>query len=399
MNGSDGNIHVGVGLPHSAGLTGAPRRALDLCTVLRSRGIWVTVIALAQSSASREAEKRGLDVLYVQGADGLLSGGGRLLNPLKALAMLGTVLRLNLRLRRELQRLDADILWVRGARGIGLYALAARLANVPVVWDITYEQGSGPVIRILQRLGLAISSLVVAQYKAAPERIFGSRLARLYAAKIAALTPGINLDRLKSYRARRASRQQSPSTFTILHVGTITPRKGQLLSLEVVDILQKRMPNLDLRVLFVGGTHDPAYEKKLRQFCDHAELGGMVNFLGWQDDVPALMVDADMLMLPSVDEGVPNAVQEAMYLGLPVVASSAGGIPDILSHNETGWLIGETDPKVWAGQIEQVIEEPERGARALRRAQEYAEAHFDVEVWGQQYALLIQRALTATARA
>lgn len=389
MTRSNGNIHVVVGLPHSAGLTGAPRRALDLCTVLRSSGLRVTVIALRQSPASQEAERRGLDTLHISSPEELLSGGGKFLKALKALAAIRSVFLLNLRVRRELIRLGADIVWVRGAKGIGLYALAARLAKVPLVWDVTYEQASGLVIRVLQRFGLATSSLVVAQYKAGPERIFGQHFARRYASKIETLTPGINLSRLNAYRARRTVRTRTPSMFTLLHVGTLTPRKGQMLALESIDVLRERNPNMEFRVLLAGGTHDPVYEKKLRQYCRNTRLEGLVEFLGWQDDVQMLMVDADVLILPSGDEGVPNSIQEAMYIGLPVVASSAGGIPDILKHNETGWVVRDAGPTTWAKQLEKVYKDRESTIRLSKRAQQYAEDHFDVNSWGCEYARLL----------
>src|SRR5690606_27553803 len=115
------------------------------------------------------------------------------------------------------------------------------------------------------------------------------------------------------------------------------------------------------------------------------ELVDRVEFLGWRDDVHQLMVHADVLVLPSKDEGVPNAVQEAMYIGVPVLVSDAGGMPEIVENHVTGWVLPTGDATAWARQLRACANEPETRERIGRRASAYAEEHFGVAAWGDRY--------------
>src|SRR5262249_41673946 len=85
-----------------------------------------------------------------------------------------------------------------------------------------------------------------------------------------------------------------------------------------------------------------------------------VEFLGERDDVPALLREADMLVLTSDDEGVPNVVLEAMAAGLPVVATPAGDTPDIVEDGVTGLIVPIGDASAIADRIVALSASPQR---------------------------------------
>lgn len=112
--------------------------------------------------------------------------------------------------------------------------------------------------------------------------------------------------------------------------------------------------------------------------------------LGWRDDVPELIARSALLVLPSKDEGVPNIVQEAMFIGCPVIASDAGGIPEIIEDGRTGWILPIDQPSVWAEKISLLISEPEKLLQVSKEAALYAEQNFAVESWVRKYSSIFQ---------
>jgi len=99
-------------------------------------------------------------------------------------------------------------------------------------------------------------------------------------------------------------------------------------------------------------------EAELRRAAE--PLGGRFMFTGPRNDVPALMAAMDVLAVPSLNEGMGRVLLEAGASGTPVVASRAGGIPDIVDDGETGLLVPPRDAHALAEAIIELIATPER---------------------------------------
>jgi glycosyltransferase involved in cell wall biosynthesis len=93
-------------------------------------------------------------------------------------------------------------------------------------------------------------------------------------------------------------------------------------------------------VLVGGGPERP----RLEQLAAELGVAGTVQFLGQRTDISDLLPGFDVFVLPSITEGMPNAVLEAMVAGIPVVASRVGGVPEIVQDGETGLLIEPESP-------------------------------------------------------
>ena len=112
-----------------------------------------------------------------------------------------------------------------------------------------------------------------------------------------------------------------------------------------------------------------------------AELGivDRVRFLGTRRDIPELLALTDVVVLPSLEEGFPNAVLEAMAAGKPVVASAVGGIPEAVVHGETGLLVPSGDAATLAGAILDLLGDPARAQRMGHAGQERVREQFGME--------------------
>jgi colanic acid/amylovoran biosynthesis glycosyltransferase len=119
-----------------------------------------------------------------------------------------------------------------------------------------------------------------------------------------------------------------------------------------------------------------------------AELGieKAVRFLGWktQDELIRIMENAHILIAPSVtaangaEEGIPNVIKEAMAMGLPVVGSIHGGVPELITHGISGYLVEEKDVDALAERLSFLHDHSEIWSRLGRAGREKVERDFDI---------------------
>jgi glycosyltransferase involved in cell wall biosynthesis len=103
-----------------------------------------------------------------------------------------------------------------------------------------------------------------------------------------------------------------------------------------------------------------------------------VTFTGVRADVPKILAALDLFVLPSLWEGMPNAVLEAMAAGLPVVATAVGGTPEVVMDGVTGLLVPPQDPSALAQAIERLLRDPDLRRTMGRAGRRRVEQHFDV---------------------
>ena len=178
---------------------------------------------------------------------------------------------------------------------------------------------------------------------------------------------GVAIDRSVPASAGRPVR-------TVLTVANLRPEKAHEILLEAAALLAGRHPNL--RFLLAGdGPRRPELAARIASLG----LGERVGLLGHRDDVPALLAQADVFVLPSRSEAYPNAAIEAMAAGRPVVASGVGGLLDLIDHDRTGLLVPPDDPAALAGAIDALVSDPARAARlgAAAAAESAARHGFD----------------------
>ena len=100
-----------------------------------------------------------------------------------------------------------------------------------------------------------------------------------------------------------------------------------------------------------------AYERALRHRADELGVTDRVVFAGYRDDAARVVAAADVLALPSWTEGLPLVVLEAMALGRPVVATTVGGTPELVSDGETGLLVPPRDVEALTAALKRVLDD------------------------------------------
>lgn len=163
--------------------------------------------------------------------------------------------------------------------------------------------------------------------------------------------------------------------------------KGQRTIIEVARRLEVELPNT--LFLLIGKGKDEAALKQ------EAEGLGNIRFVGWTDRLVDYYSAMDLFMFPSRTEALGSAVLEAMSLGLPVVASDVGGIPEIVQPGVNGFLIDSTDINAWAHRIEQLGNDASLRSRLGQNAAVTAAA-FSPEAIAEQYYSLYVTAVYGT---
>jgi glycosyltransferase involved in cell wall biosynthesis len=166
--------------------------------------------------------------------------------------------------------------------------------------------------------------------------------------------PGLQVDDNDKAPAER----HPGGALTVGTAGRLVPVKGIDCLLRAVSLLRPEFPNLRLEIAGTG-PQQAALERQVRSLG----LQGPVNFLGWRTDTEAVLKRWDVYAQPSLEDGFPVAALEAMAMGLPVVASAVGGLPELVADGQTGWLVPPGNPEALAGRLRTLLADP-----ALRRA-------------------------------
>lgn len=269
---------------------------------------------------------------------------------------------------------EPDIVHWHAARAHALGAIAALLAPGPAL--LLSRRVDFPVRRSLgSRL---LYSLRIDGIVAISEAVRGALIQSGVAPrKIRVVPSGIDLGPLagtsgsETRSAVRARLGIGDREVLGLNVAALAPHKAQSDLLRAAALARPRAPRLRIWIAGEG----PLEEKLL---AERRTLGleQTVRFLGFREDVPDLLRAADFFCISSRLEGMGTSILEGMAAGLPVVATRAGGIPEIVEDGWTGDLVPPGEPGAFAEALVAVAADPERralmGARARERALDFS---------------------------
>jgi len=169
--------------------------------------------------------------------------------------------------------------------------------------------------------------------------------------------------------ALRKSLGLNVGTKVALCVGRLSREKGHADLLDALALLP-RESRAHLRLLIVG---EGPERGRIADRIQRLALGEAVTLVGFKPDLGLYYSLADLLVLASHSEGSPNALLEAIAAGLPVVATSVGGTPDIVRHGESALLVPCGDPPALSAAIDQLLGDPELGRQLGHRAIEVSQ--------------------------
>jgi glycosyltransferase involved in cell wall biosynthesis len=282
------------------------------------------------------------------------------------------------------RRFDVVQTWIFAANTYG--RVAAHLAGVPIVitTEMAVDLWKGKTERFVdRRLArwcdrlVGNSHAVVDYYRSlgVPE----DRLALIYSGIAEEEPPRVDRAAIRTEFGFAAD---APMAF---FAGRLAEQKRVDDLLKALDLLQHVQP--DLRTLIAG---DGPLRAQLEENARLYHLVERVRFLGHREDVPRLLATADLVVLPSAYEGLPNLILEAMRFRKPVVATAAPGTTEVVVDGQTGTLVPIGNPQVLARAIRDIVRDPALARRLGEAGRERVDRQFPARAMIDQFASLYE---------
>lgn len=352
----------------SFGVGGQERLALDLAAILHRRGHRVSVISLApppEGPLAAEFAKAGVSVLSV---------------PKRA----GLDVTLPPRLALAFRKLRADIVHTHNPQPLIYGAVAARLAGARAIHTKHGVNPGSRGQRLLRQSAARLLSAFVAVSEVTAEQ---ARKQEDCAPRLLHVIPnGIRLDKFGPDAALRAAARAElglGDAWVVGTVGRLDDYKNHLM------LIRAMAPHLGrgVRLVIIG---DGPMREVLAQEVSKLPDPSTVVLTGQRMDVPRLLPAFDVFTLPSRTEGLPLVVPEAMAVGLPVVATSVGGLPNVLEEGVTGLLVPVDEAALATALLS--LRDPVRAAAMGQAARAAALERFGAERMVDRYLELYDRA-------
>ncbi len=314
------------------GWRGGEQQQAWLAAGLQRRGHSCLMICNRKGEMARRAPELGLEVrpVPVRGEVGIRS-------------IIGTA--------AALSEFKPHVLHLHDAHAVLIGSLAAKLAR-------------GPAVVASRRVDFRINSRW--KYTWAVDRLIAISRAvrdvlidcRVPPEMISVVLSGIDLSRFESLPPRDDARRAlgiADGELALGMVAALTDHKGHRFLLEAWPRVVAAEPRA--RLLLAGSGE---LEEELKRAAADLGIGDSVRFLGFHSDVVGLLAALDLFVLSSHLEGLCTSLMDAMAAGLAVVATAAGGIPEVVDDGRTGVLVPARDPDALAGAILDVLSDPER---------------------------------------
>jgi glycosyltransferase involved in cell wall biosynthesis len=364
-----------------SGPYGAESMMINLAEALGKQGC-TSVLAIFQNSRNpsgavlRMAARAGLPVEIIP-CDGRIQ--------LRALA----------RLKDCIERNRIDIVHSHGPKTNFYSYLAARTAGIPIVgtyhsglgvWESGFKWGCCRIadIRLLRRFDRVVAVSKPIWHSLWKSGICGDRLSHI--------SNGVNLALYTAALSAPAPDIRAAGRLTMGFIGRIVEGKGVGQFFQAASQVLQRFPNTVFYLIGSGPLQAP-----LEKLAKDSNLSGRIVFTGTREDMPSVYAALDTVVLPSLREGLPMTILEALAAKCAVIATEVGGIPTVIRHGETGLLIPPGDAVALERAMLQLAENPDLGRQLGRNGYRVVEAGFSSEAMARQYLMLYAQLLSSQA--
>ncbi|MCX7700666.1 MAG: glycosyltransferase [Gemmataceae bacterium] len=300
-------------------------------------------------------------------------------------------------LLRRLHRLEADVLLCHGYKANLLGRIAARSLGIPVVAVARGWTGEDWKVRLyeaLDRIQLRYMDRIVCVSHSQAKRV---KRAGVPPAKIIVIPNAVSLETRDQNdpegREQLASLVEHPVEWLVVSAGRLSREKGFAVLIEAARRVINQLPGARF-IIFGEGVQRPALERQIAQ----AALSHVVALPGHRSDWSRLLPHADLFVLPSFTEGLPNVILEAHRAAVPVVATAVGGTPEVIRDGVTGRLVPPNDPDALAERIVELLRNESLRRKMGEAGQAEVKAHHCFSTQARRYERLFEDLLAGRSR-
>jgi glycosyltransferase involved in cell wall biosynthesis len=300
------------------------------------------------------------------------------------------------KLRDVIKEQEADLVHTHGVRANLVGRLAARLAGREVVVTTVHsllaqdypDMFSRLANMLIERTSRGFSTHFITVSGGLQKALLQQGLPER---KITVIYNGLNPDNFMSSRPPGAWRKDmglAPDVPLVAMIGRLHPVKGHSIFLRAAAGLLKSRPGLRFVVVGCGPERD-----RLEEYARLLNISDSVIFTGFVTDVGDILPDLNLLVIPSLWEGFGLTALEAMVAGVPVVATSVGGLPEVVEHGSTGLLVPPADDAALARGISWMLDHPGEALEMSEAARAVMEQKFTASVMARKTEDLYRRLL------
>lgn len=320
---------------------GAPRSSLELAERLKSEHEFIFADPYGTCQEHVQAIQAAGFELYVISPDVrhvTIGGRGRpAYRSWRIVRSLPGLWILKHRLRHLVRALKPDVIWTGSFKGLAFAHAATAGTDVAVAHHVRQSMCDHS-LTWNRRAHLARASVILSLSPSITRSLVNNGVDRT---KIFDVPNVIEInqvnDRVGAYRIDE--RTTAGRGIRILLPGTLVPRKGHACAIRACADLRDAGEDVELWLAGdISGSDGELYAQSLKKLVSSLGLDERVRFLGWRNDISSLIQASTITVLPSHDEGVARVLLEAMALSRPVISTPVGGTPDLIIHEDTGWL-------------------------------------------------------------
>lgn len=258
---------------------------------------------------------------------------------------------------------------------------AARALSIPVVSTchgyINTDKKLG-IYNALDRKVLRLADKVIAVSEGIRDELIG---AGIKPSRVVVLVNAVEsgLDSAELIRRRAEARNKlkiEEGTLVVGYIGRLSEEKGVRYLIEAASILKESVKGL--KVLIIGTGRE---DGQLHKLVEELKLKDIVYFAGFQRDIGEWLPAMDIFALPSLTEGTPMALLEAMSYGLPVVATRVGGVPSVIENGNNGILVEPKAPGELADAIMDLYWDKNSMKRLSTLGKKTIKSQYDMKCW------------------
>ncbi|MDD5772185.1 MAG: glycosyltransferase [bacterium] len=176
--------------------------------------------------------------------------------------------------------------------------------------------------------------------------------------KVEVIYDGVDLNKFHRTKKTFVLRKEfnfSENDLIIGIIGRIEPKKGSSDIIYAAREVKKYVKNVKIVYIGESDINDRDYINELKTLARKLEVDEMFRFAGFRSNIPEVLNDLDLFVLPSWDEALPNVLLESMASGILTISTNVGGISEIIENNKTGFLVNAKDPNGLGAEIIRVL--------------------------------------------
>lgn len=268
---------------------------------------------------------------------------------------------------------NIDLIHTNGSRCTIYGGIAAKLVRIPLLWHVRIADKDP----LLDKFLCLLSTKIIVTSKAV-----GRKFDLCKENKVVLIPNGVDTKRFNPEIDAQHIREQfevSNEEFLIGTIAQLIPWKGHKTLLYAANEVIKKIPNTKFLIVGEEVKETKGYKDELQEITKHLKIEKNVLFTGFRRDTPEILSSLDLFVLPSKKEHFGRVIIEAMACAKPVIATNAGGVPEIVKDGITGILVPPGDAKALACAILSLLQNNEKVRRMGIAGRKRVEEEFSLE--------------------